>query len=92
MVTDSAEELGKIRKSHNDILIMVRDDTQDLIDESQSPLFIKLKDLISRIEYEERYLDYFTKIDGTLTQFASGLQVHEPPKYRPFLPERTKWP
>ena len=92
MVVDSAEELRKIRKAHNDILIMIRGDTQDIIDESQSPLFIKLKDLMSRIEYEEKYLEYFSKIDGTLTQFASGLQVHEPPKYRPFLPERTKWP
>ena len=93
MVSDTAVELGKIGKSLNDILIMIRDYTNDLIviDETKSPLFIQLKDLISRIEYEDRYLEYFSKIDGTVSQFASGLKVHEPPKYRPFLPERSKW-
>ena len=90
MVLDSVEVLGKIRKAHNDVLEMVRGDTQGLIDESQSPLFKKLKDIMSRIEYEETFLDYYSKIDGTLTQFASGLQVHEPPKYRPSLPKRPR--
>ena len=28
---------------------------------------------------------------STVTQFASGLKVHEPWKYRPFLPEHAKW-
>ena len=93
MVLDTAKELGKIGKALNNILITIRDDTNDLIviDESQSLLFIQLKDLISRIEYEDRYLEYFSKINGTVSQFASGLKVHEPPKYRPFLPERAKW-
>ena len=93
MVLDMAKELCKIGKALNDILITIRDDTNDLIviDESQSLLFIQLKDLISRIEYEDRYLEYFSKINGTVSQFASGLKVHEPPKYRPFLPERAKW-
>ena len=93
MVLDTAEELGKIGKALNNILIMIRGDTNDLIviDETQSLLFIQLNDLISRIEYENRYLEHFSKINGTVSQFASGLKVHEPPKYRPFLPERAKW-
>ena len=74
MVLDTAEELGKIGKALNDILTTIRDDTNGLIviDESKSPLFIQLKDLISRIKYEVRYLEYFSKIDGTVSQFASG--------------------
>ena len=93
MVLDTSEELGKIGKGLNDILTKIRANTNDLIviDETVSPLFIQLKDLISRIEYEDRYLEYFSKIDGTVSQFASGLKVHDPPKYRPFLPARAKW-
>ena len=91
MVLDTAEELGKIGKALKYILIMIRGDTNDVTDEFSSPLFNHLKDLISRVEYEDRYLEYFSKINGTVTQFASGLKVHEPPKYRPLLPERAKW-
>ena len=61
------------------------------IDETSSPLFIKLKDLISRLDYEEKYLNYYAKIGGTVTQFASDIQIQKPPKYRPDLPPRSDW-
>ena len=70
---------------------MIRGDVAGHIDEETSPLFIKIMDLIPRLEYESKYLTHFSKIDGTLTKFAEGLKVNQPPKYRPELPERAEW-
>ena len=91
MVTDSANEISKIEKALTDILIMIRGDVAGHIDEETSPLFIKIMDLIPRLEYESKYLTHFSKIDGTLTKFAEGLKVNQAPKYRPGLPERAEW-
>ena len=91
MVTDSANEIDKIEKSLTDILIMIRGDIAGRIEEETSPLFIKITDLISRLEYETKYLTYFSKINATLTTFAEGIKVNQPPKYRPGLPDRAEW-
>ena len=70
---------------------MIRGDIRGAIDETSSPLFIKIKDLISRLDYEEKYLIHYTNLDGTVTQFASDIKVQKPPKYRPDLPQRSDW-
>ena len=91
MVLDSACEIKKIQKSLEDILIMERRDARGDIYESTSPLFIQINDLISRLDYEEKYLKYFANIDGTVTKFAEGLKINKPPKFRPALPLRSDW-
>ena len=92
MLLDSVEEIKKIGNKLEDILIMIKGNAMGLtIDETNSPLFIKLKDLISRLDYEEKYLNYYAKIGGTVTQFASDIQIQKPPKYRPDLPPRSDW-
>ena len=89
MVLDSASEIGKIGKSLEDILIMERGDVNGDTEKTTSPLFIKMQGLISRLDYEEKYLKYFANIDGTVTKFADGLKINKPPKFRPALPPRS---
>ena len=91
MVTDSANEINKIEKALSDILIMNRGDVAGYIDEETNPLFIKIMDLILRLEYESKYLTHFSKINGTLAKFAEGIKVNQPSKYRPKLPKRAEW-
>ena len=91
MVTDSANKISKIEKALTDIFIMIRGDVAGHIDEETSPLFIKIMDLIPRLEYESKYLTHFSKINGTLTKFAEGIKVNQSLKYWSRLPERAEW-
>ena len=91
MVLDSANEIKKIGKSLEDILIMERGDAKGDTKKTTSPLFLKIKALVSRLEYEEKYLKYFANVDGTVTKFAEGLKINKPPKFRPALPPRSDW-
>ena len=92
MVLDSAVEIKKIGNKLEDIVTMISGDVMGLtIDETTSPLFIKLKDLIARLDYEEKYLIHYANVDGTVTQFAKDVKIHKPPKYRPDLPPRSDW-
>ena len=91
MITDSAQEILLIQNALKDILTVIRGGVGGNINEETSPLFIKIMDLIPRLEYESDYLTYFTNIAGTLSKFDEGIKINIPPKYRPGLPERAEW-
>ena len=91
MIKDSAQEILLIHNALKDILKMIRGDVGGHINEETSPLFIKIMDLIPRLEYESEYLTYFTNIEGTLSKFAEGVRMQLPPKYSPGLPKRAEW-
>ena len=91
MVVDSAKELNKIAKLTESLISEIFGDVDGLIDECRSPLISKLKDVLRRLEHEEKSLQYYVDIDGTMSKFAAGVKIHPLPKYVPDLSPRPEW-
>ena len=91
MLLDSASNIGKIGTTIEDILSEVIGDVAELVDECHSPLFHKLKGVIKKLKYEEKALQYYVNIEGTVTKFADGVKLYPPPKYIPDLSPRSEW-
>jgi hypothetical protein len=91
MLVDSASEIRKLGTTIEGILSDVIGDVGGLVDECHSPLFHKLKDVILRLEYEEKALQYYINIEGTVTKFASDVKLYKPPKFIPDLLPRPEW-
>ena len=97
MVFDSASEIHKIQQVLKDIIMSNEDDTtkqvngMERVHQFSSESFNKLKGLVPRLDYEEKYLNHYANINGTVTKFACDMKVHKPPKYRPAFPPRSDW-
>ena len=91
MLADSTNNLVKIRKSAESILSDIFGDITGAISECQSDLIQKMKDVVTRLQYEELVLEYYADIDGTVSKFAQDVDVYPPPKYIPELPPRPEW-
>ena len=91
MLADSSNNLVKIRESAESILSDIFGDITSAIDECHSDLIHKMKDMVTRLQYEENVLKYYVDIDGTVSKFAQDVDVYPDPKYIAELPSRPEW-